>query len=121
MAKKEIKGLLDQIRCLFPELGPLMDKHEPWATTYQMEAFADLTTLAFNHKKQECSKAYLGFISNQLVDASPAIREFIDVYYVEHLFWCATQQGIDFGWPLIPTNLKALYLDFHGSEPTPIS
>ena len=51
------------------------------------------------------------------IDASNQERtdmvEYIDSYYVEHLFWNATPIGIEIGWPLVPDKLKKLYLDFH--------
>ncbi|AXR00621.1 hypothetical protein D0N37_21840 [Pseudoalteromonas piscicida] len=96
-----------------------MAEHEKWATSFCMEAFANLTTYAFNNGELEVAAAYLDYINNKLTNASPPLRNFIDAYYVEHLFWRATQRGIDLGWPLLPTNLKALYLDFHGNIPTP--
>lgn len=118
LAKIEIKRLIKEIQLLFPEVVPLMAEHENCATSFRMEAFANLTTYAFNNGELEAAAAHLDYINNKLTNASPPLCNFIDAYYVEHLFWRATQRGIDLGWPLLPTNLKQLYLDFHGNIPT---
>ena len=41
--------------------------------------------------------------------------EFIDVDYVEHLFWKASKSTKEIGWPLVPPKLQELYVKFHGT------
>lgn len=54
------------------------------------------------------------YINEKLPNAHPKEFEFIDVYYVEHLFWQASQKTKEMGWPLVPTKLQSLYVAFHG-------
>ncbi|KPW00901.1 hypothetical protein AN390_02748 [Pseudoalteromonas sp. P1-11] len=50
MAKSEIRQFLKEIRTKFPDVVPLMEKHEKWAPTFLMEEFANLTTILFNQR-----------------------------------------------------------------------
>ncbi|KDC54271.1 DUF7674 family protein [Pseudoalteromonas sp. S3431] len=117
MEKQEIIRFIKDIQCKFPDVIPLMDKHESWALTFRMEEFANLTTFAFNENKVTNALKHLSYMSLKLDSASPAELEYIDTYYVEHLFCKATPIGIEIGWPLVPDILKKLYLDFHGQAP----
>ncbi|WP_105167456.1 DUF7674 family protein [Pseudoalteromonas sp. T1lg23B] len=117
MAKAEVTRFIEEIKTRFPEVTALMKKHESWAFTSLMEEFANLTTTKLNTGNLEDAQRYLLYMSEKLKVATPTEHEYIDVYYVEHLFWQGTQQGIANGWPLLPENLKALYLDFHGKPP----
>jgi len=117
MAKTEIRRFLNEIRTKFPDVVPLMEKHEKWALAFRMEEFANLTTSLLNQGKTEEALSHLQYMSEKLVGATSAEFEYIDVCYTEHLFWKASKQGIKLGWPLVPSNIKKLYLDFHGKEP----
>ncbi|KTF09980.1 hypothetical protein Q4540_02585 [Pseudoalteromonas carrageenovora] len=117
MAKSEIRQFLKEIRTKFPDVVPLMEKHEKWALTFLMEEFANLTTILFNRGNLEEALEQLQYMSEKLDTATKAEFEYIDVYYTEHLFWKGTKEGIECGWPLVPDNLKKLYLCFHGKAP----
>ena len=117
MAKSEIRRFLKEIRTKFPNVVPLMEKHESWALTFLMEEFANLTTILLNQGNFEEALEQLQYMSEKLDTATKAEYEYIDVYYTEHLFWKGTKEGIEHGWPLVPDNLKKLYLGFHGKPP----
>lgn len=117
MADQEIRQFIEDIQSKFPDVIPLMDKHEECEFTFRMEEFANLTTFAFNENKNADALKYLSYMGLKLETASPAEFEYIDTYYVEHLFWKATPIGIEMGWPLVPDKLKKLYLNFHGQAP----
>ena len=117
MVKSEIRQFLKEISTKFPDVVPLMEKHEKWALTFLMEEFANLTTILFNQGNLEEALEQLQYMSEKLDTATKAEFEYIDVYYAEHLFWKGTKEGIERGWPLVPGNLKKLYLGFHGKAP----
>ena len=111
-----IEAFLNEICALFPEVKLRMDLHENDMTTYKMEAFATATTLAIAAGQIDLAKTYLDYIDRKLEHASAKEFEYIDVYYVEHLFWNATAVTRQVGWPLLPTKLKQLYVQFHGKS-----
>jgi hypothetical protein len=55
-------------------------------------------------------------IDKKLVDAHPKEFEYINVYYVEHLFWKANTSTKAIGWALIPPKLQKIYVAFYGRE-----
>ncbi|NMH60324.1 DUF7674 family protein [Alteromonas ponticola] len=116
----KIRRFIREIRKKFPDVIPLMERHEIWALTFRMGEFANLTSIAFNDGDLETAKSHLHYMSEKLNGASEIEFEYIDVYYVEHLFWKSNQKGIDLGWPLVPENLKQLYLSYHGKKPEPV-
>ncbi|MCL1089139.1 hypothetical protein L2744_05855 [Shewanella profunda] len=111
-----IEVFLDEICALFPEVKVRMDLHEDDMTTFKMEAFANATTLAISSGQIELAKTYMDYMDRKLINANPKEFEFIDVYYVEHLFWNATDVARHVGWPLVPSKLKELYVKFHGKS-----
>ena len=52
--------------------------------------------------------------SRSLATADAAVREYIDVCYVETLMWNLDPQSRKWAWPLIPGNLKRLYVAMWG-------
>ena len=110
MAKSEIRRFLKESRTKFPDVVPLMEKHESWALTFLMGEFANLTTILLNQGDLEEALEQLHYMSEKLDTATEAEFEYIDVYYTEHLFWKGTKEGIERGWPLVPDNLKKTVL-----------
>lgn len=117
MSKIAIRRLLKDICKHFPETVSLMERHEKWAYTFRFEAFSELTNQALNSGESDKAIAYLNYMSSKLESASSVEAEYIDVYYVEHLFFSCTPKAIELGWPLVPKNLKLLYINFHGCAP----
>ncbi len=117
MSKIEIRRFLKDICKHFPEATPLMEQHEKWAYSYRLEAFSELIKHAFNSGDIDKTVSYLNYMSNKFESASNIEAVYIDVYYVEHLFFSCTAEAIDFGWPLVPKNLQQLYINFHGGAP----
>lgn len=111
---KVIEVFLDEICTLFPEVKVRMNVHQDDMTTFKMEEFANATTLAISSGQIELAKKYMNYMDRKLTFATDKELEFIDVYYVEHLFWNATEVTRKVGWPLVPSRLKDLYVKFHG-------
>ena len=109
-----IDGFLNEIVTIFPEVKVRMDMHEYNVPTFKMEEFANATTFAMASGQVELAKKYMDYIDSKLACATHKEFEFIDVYYVEHLFWNATDKTKEIGWPLVPSRLQDLYIKFHG-------
>lgn len=109
-----VEKFLHEICELFPEVKERMDSHDEYMTTFKMEEFANATTLAFASDQIEVAKKYLSYMNHKLANAHPKEFEFIDVYYVENLFWNAAPETKQKGWPLVPPKLQELYVKFHG-------
>jgi hypothetical protein len=112
-----IDALLAEICRNFPEVAPHMDGHETWMRAARMEAFAEVTTQAFSRGEAERGRQYLEFMAARLDGNDAQIYEYIDVYYVENLFWDAPKPAAERGWRCLPENLKDLYLKFHKRPP----
>lgn len=117
MEAENIQYFLEDICKTFPEVRPLMERLEPYMTTEHMEAFATATTKELGQIDPARGVAYLTYMSEKLRVATTERRKFIDVYYVENLFWQASPVAIKQGWKFVPENLKSLYLAFHGKPP----
>ena len=94
-----------------------MEGHDEITTTSRMEEFANATTEAFAKGEIERAEAYLSFMSKRAEECTPIEFEYIDVYYVENLFWPHGTSAARVGWRHVPDNLKKLFVDFHGRSP----
>ena len=112
-----VQNFLNDICASFPEMRPRMDIHEDFMTTSRMQEFAEATTEAFEVGDTARAQAYLSFMSARLNTENAKEFEYIDVSYVENLFWPRETEAARVGWPLVPENLKALYLGFHPRPP----
>ena len=71
MARQEIILFIDEIQSNFPDVIPLMNKHESWELTFRMEEFANLTTFAFNENEVTNALNHFSYMSLKLDSASP--------------------------------------------------
>lgn len=88
------------------------DAHESW-----LERFCDKTNAAIARRDEAMVLAHLSFMETQLDDCDEACRQAIDVGYAENLMWNVDSEAKRWVWPLVPKNLKQLYVDMWG-EPT---
>jgi len=112
-----VYNLLNEISVQFPEVKALMSIYDEDETTFKMEAFSKATTHAVTLGNIKQAQRYLNYMAEKLLNADAKVIEYIDVYYVETLFWGASSHTIAVGWPLVPTNLQTLYVNFHGKAP----
>ena len=112
-----VERFLGDICAAFPEMRSRMERHEDFMSTARMQEFAEATTEAFGAGDTRRALDYLGFMSARLSEDNSKEFEYIDVYYVENLFWPRGTEAARVGWPLVPENLKSLYLNFHGRPP----
>lgn len=86
-----------------------VDAHHVW-----LERFSDLTTQAMAARDEPLVRAHLAFMSQQLRSADSDVRKIIDVAYVENLMSGLKADARRWAWPMIPPNLKKLFIDFWG-------
>ena len=94
-------------------VSPLLNSQRLALTPINYEDRDAIFALGTVEQKQR----YLSFMAEKLVNAEAKVIEYIDVYYVETLFWGASSHTIAVGWPLMPGNLQKLYINFHGKAP----
>ena len=118
-----VDEFLSEIKETFPEVAVFIDKsrretgftEEDKMFTCDMEAFSQATTNEIRKLNIETAASHLNYMSKNLKNAEPVIREYIDIYYVELLLWDIDDKSIfRQGWELMPQNLKELYVAMWG-------
>ena len=79
-----------------------------------VEAFADVTNMCIRRRDQDEVRKQLDFFSKQLDQGTDTVKNYIDVSYVENLMWDLAPKDKKWVWPLIPENLKKLYVTMWG-------
>jgi hypothetical protein len=120
---QEIADFIKDIKNKFPAVAVRIDKWiermgcdpEDKMYTCMMEAFLQATTDAIKEYDEQSANAHLTYMSEKLKKASVIEHEYIDVYYVESLMWdIKDEKNWQWGWKLIPENLKELYKGIWG-------
>ncbi|KQV94560.1 hypothetical protein [Rhizobacter sp. Root1221] len=62
-------------------------------------------------------KALFEYIAGAYTAGSTAVKQCIDVSFVENLFWQIPSERCAPYWKAVPSAIKELYLDFHHREP----
>ena len=57
------------------------------------------------------------FFDGQWGAGSAEVQSCIDTNLVENLFWEVPSKRVRNVWPIMPTRLQRLYVDFHGKPP----
>lgn len=85
------------------------DAHTGW-----LERFCDTTNQAMVLRDEDRVQAHLAFIAQQLTEGDDEVRRVIDVGYAENMMSLLDAETKRWAWPLVPQNLKQLYLDLWG-------
>ncbi|MFZ6770121.1 DUF7674 family protein [Undibacterium sp. Di26W] len=115
-----VRRLLLNIMRTFPDVALHMircaraQRSIAFCATEMVGEFARVTTEAMRHGDKEVAQSHLLFMSELLKTADEKTREYIDVYYVEELFFGLTPQQKKKAWPWLPANLKQLYAAMWG-------
>lgn len=115
-----VKKLLLNIMKSFPDVAEHMmliaKRHRSIAncTTEMIGEFARLTTQTMRDDNQAVAQSHLRLMSELLKTADEKTREYIDVYYAEELLFGMTPAQKKRAWPLLPANLKQLYVAMWG-------
>lgn len=126
MSKKKQKiALIDAIYDAFPEVAVDLDRtlkywryepherHKIWPDL--IERFSQLTTDAISRGEENIAIKYLSFIQQEYNSGGEEVKKAIDVYYVESLLWnIKDNKRKKWGWSLIPSELKTLYVKIWG-------
>lgn len=111
----EVTGRADDehIR-LYDEIDPEMDAL--WFESLANALNLEMKTWAPAEQYQDL----LNFFSAQYRDGSAETKRSIDVSFVENLFWQVPAERVVPYWNIMPSNLQALYINFHGHNPLPL-
>jgi hypothetical protein len=78
------------------------------------EQFSKVTAEAISLREEEKAKAHLNFIARELAVGDEKVHEYIDVYYMEVLLYGLDEKSKWFGWSLMSSNLRELYVAMWG-------
>lgn len=115
--------VVDEIRRAFPAEGAEIDVAHSrdgyeGAPHIWIERFSQLTTNEIRRKEFAKACAHLNVLSRLVASGDESTRRCIDVAYVESLMWDIKDEKIrKAGWKVIPTNLRALYIEMWGERP----
>ncbi|MBW1783419.1 MAG: hypothetical protein JRL30_22085 [Deltaproteobacteria bacterium] len=118
----EIRDFLKAIRRALPNAAAKTDKimHERGYESEEdsehlwVEALADVTNAHIQQRNQKEVKTQLRFFSEQFDRGPDAVKNCIDVSYVENLMWNLPPEDKKWVWPQIPENLQHLYIAIWG-------
>jgi len=119
---RDIRKFIKTIRRALPdaaaETDDIMRKRgfdsEADAGSLWVEALADVTNMCIRRRDQDDVRKQLDFFSKQLDQGTDTVKNYIDVSYVENLMWDLAPKDKKWVWPLIPENLKTLYVTMWG-------
>lgn len=107
--KDEVQQLLMAIKQEFPEVRPILNKVDQVLIADRLEKFAALTDQAIQQNDIQRAKNYLNFIENVLVQASPALHQFIETYYAEVILFYVDDAKKQQAWRLLPLIIRQLH------------
>jgi hypothetical protein len=122
-----VRALYLLIKASHPEIAKLADKfhHRRWGATLEedfeyawFEALAD----ALNEQMRMSVPAeqhanLLQTIASAFGSGDRAVKECVDVSFIENLFWQVPDRLAQAYWHQMPKPLAELYLTFHGKQP----
>lgn len=121
-AEQDIREFVQAIRNALPEAAQKTDhmmRGRGWdsdegAEYIWVEALADVTNMYVRRRDQQEVEKHLRFFAVELDRRSDAVKNCIDVSYVENLMWDLKREDKAWFWPRIPENLRKLYVAFWG-------
>lgn len=114
--KSDIYNLLMTINKCFPEVRQRINQIDQSLATMRLERFALMTDEAIQQQLFVQAQAYLDFMEQCLSNASPALCNFIDVYYAEIILYSLNDSNKKLGWQMMPSQLRQLHQGFWGTN-----
>ena len=121
-----VDRFLAELKVNFPEISRKTDviHINTWGCLDSKSNFSWLENLAraINNEMANDVPAHryqqlFSFLSKQYQSDDPLIKEYIDVSFVENLFWKIPKDKAASYWVILPNNLKLLYINFHQMKP----
>ncbi len=117
-ARETVATMRDAIAARFPNEAEIVDARmvDYDADAYEMwlETFCDTTNAAMSKRDEKAVIAHLSFVSQQLARADEDMLRAIDVAYAENMMCGLDVETKRWAWPLVPANLKRLYVAMWG-------
>lgn len=120
--EREIQDLVKNIRQALPGAADQTDRlmadsgfdQEEEAHYLWMEALAEVANELICQKDEGELKALLAHLSSEYDSGSGAVKNCIEVSFVENLLWDLEPDEKAWAWPRIPDNLAKLYTATQG-------
>ena len=122
----DVLDFYNDTRVKFPEITEKADKKhiEMWGEINPEFAYSWFESLAnalnaemFRGVDPSKHKELFNYISARFKTGSEKVKNCIDVSFAENLFWKVPGLKAKPYWVLFPSNLRELYVKFHGKEP----
>ncbi len=121
-----VLALYNETRERFPELTAKADREhvknwgelDPEFACSWFESLAKALNVEMSRKIP--ARKYAGIfrhLSSAYTNGDFEVRNCIDVSFTENLFWQIEEEKAELYWSLLPSNLKELYVAFHGKVP----
>jgi len=117
-ARESVATMKDAIAARFPSEAEVVnarvidydhDAYEMW-----LEMFCDTTNAAMARRDETLVRAHLTYVSQQLAKGDGDVVRAIDVAYAENMMCGLDVKTKRWAWPLVPANLKRLYVAMWG-------
>lgn len=114
----ELRAFVESIRKSLPEeslrVDGILDENVHGLGFQWVETFADVTNADIRRRDEKKLGNQFEFFSKAYDRGSAIVKNCIDVSYVENLMWDLGPKDKKWAWPLIPSNLQALYIQMWG-------
>ena len=121
----DLDTFLTNLHAEFPELvdpvarAVTAEFFAPDAFCIRVEGLAALSNRLMQDGERDTLRRLFRFMAESRLDGSPAVRDLIDVEYVEGLFLNTPLHARVLGWEVLPDSLRAEYLRYWRWVPVP--
>ncbi len=116
MSRRDRSQLLRDLKAAFPEITSELNAAQG-RLHFEVDVFRRFAQRAICAGDRERAAQCFSLAAHYLADGNPAVRDAIDVSFVEPLEFDSTCDDRRWAWDDLPATLKKAYVAFHGKAP----